>query len=171
MYRPAFNRRRASGPRPHVAVVPLDGLIRGYRPRARRVYSACTSRRPRACCRSHKKSSRPALALKSGSVDRFVELATLPPSEWRTKSRVAFKAHRIFAGGFFKSRRLEIFFDLPEPVPEDERDARFRAVWEQARMLWTHRLKLESLDDLDDSLARWLQESWATYAKPPGERA
>jgi hypothetical protein len=105
--------------------------------------------------------------------DRFVELVTAAgPSELVvTKSRVAFKAHRIFAGGFFKSRRLEIFFDLPEPVPENERDARFRAVWEQARLLWTHRLKLETLDDLDEALARWLRESWATYSKPPEERS
>jgi hypothetical protein len=105
--------------------------------------------------------------------DRFLELVEAAgPSELvATKSRVAFKAHRIFAGGFFKSRRLEIFFDLPEPVPEEERDARFRAVWEQARLLWTHRLKLESLDDLDDALVRWLQESWATYSRPPEERS
>ena len=106
--------------------------------------------------------------------DRFVELVDAAgPSEMVvTKSRVAFRAaHRIFAGGFFKSRRLEIFFDLPQPVPENERDARFRAVWEQARLLWTHRLKLASLDDFDESLARWLRESWATYSKPPEARA
>jgi hypothetical protein len=104
--------------------------------------------------------------------DRFSALvADAGPSEMVvTKSRVAFKAHRIFAGGFFKSRRLEIFFDLPEPVPEDERDDRFRAVWEQARLLWTHRLKIERLDDLDDTLAAWLKESWATYSRPPEER-
>jgi hypothetical protein len=104
--------------------------------------------------------------------DRFAGLvAEAGPSETIvTKSRVAFKAHRIFAGGFFKSGRLEIFFDLPEPVPEKERDDRFRSVWEQARLLWTHRLKLERLDDLDDKLADWLKQSWATYSQPPGER-
>jgi hypothetical protein len=104
--------------------------------------------------------------------DRFAALvADAGPSEMVvTKSRVAFKAHRIFAGGFFKSRRLEIFFDLPEPVPEDERDDRFRAVWEQARLLWTHRLKIERLDDLDSQLAGWLKDSWATYSRPPEER-
>jgi hypothetical protein len=104
--------------------------------------------------------------------DSFSALvAEAGPSEMIvTKSRVAFKAHRIFAGGFFKSGRLEIFFDLPEPIPEEQRDARFRAVWEQARLLWTHRLKLESLDDLDDKLAGWLKESWETYSRPPAER-
>jgi hypothetical protein len=104
--------------------------------------------------------------------DRFAALvADAGPSEMVvTKSRVAFKAHRIFAGGFFKSRRLEIFFDLPEPIPEAERDDRFRAVWEQARLLWTHRLKIKRLDDLDDKLAGWLKESWATYSRPPEAR-
>jgi hypothetical protein len=105
--------------------------------------------------------------------DRFLELVTdAGPAEMVvTKSRVAFKAHRIFAGGFFKSRRLEIFFDLPHPVPEAERDDRFRAVWEQARLLWTHRLKLETQDDLDDRLADWLRDSWAAYSLPPDERS
>ena len=104
--------------------------------------------------------------------DRFAALvADAGPSEMVvTKSRVAFKAHRIFAGGFFKSRRLEIFFDLPEPIPEAERDDRFRAVWEQARLLWTHRLRIKRLDDLDDKLAGWLKESWATYSRPPEAR-
>jgi hypothetical protein len=104
--------------------------------------------------------------------DRFSELvAAAGPSETIvTKSRVAFKAHRIFAGGFFLRGRLEIFFDLSEPVPEDHRDERFRAVWEQARRLWTHRLTIERPEDLDGGLASWLKESWATYSKPPSER-
>ena len=104
--------------------------------------------------------------------DRFAALvADAGPSEMIvTKSRVAFKAHRIFAGGFFLRGQLEIFFDLPEPVPDDERDQRFRAVWEQARRLWTHRLKIQDLNDLDGRLAGWLKDSWATYSRPPGER-
>ena len=51
--------------------------------------------------------------------DRYVELVQAAGrSEMNvTKSRVAFRAaHRIFTGGFFKTRRLELFFDLPEPV-------------------------------------------------------
>jgi hypothetical protein len=104
--------------------------------------------------------------------DRFVELVEAAgPSEMVvTKSRVAFKAHRIFAGGFFLRRRLEIFFDLPEPVPDSDRDDRFRSVWEQARRLWTHRLKIERLNDLDDKLGGWLKQSWAAYSRPPAER-
>jgi hypothetical protein len=104
--------------------------------------------------------------------ERFAALvADAGPSEMVvTKSRIAFKAHRIFAGGFFRSGRLEIFFDLPEAVPEHERDDRFRAVWEQSRRLWTHRLMLESQDDLDDALAGWLKQSWTTYSRPPDER-
>jgi hypothetical protein len=44
-----------------------------------------------------------------------------------TKSRVGLRAaHRIFTGGFFKTRRLELFFDPPKPVLEGERDQRFR---------------------------------------------
>jgi hypothetical protein len=87
-----------------------------------------------------------------------------------TKSRIAFRAHRIFAGGFFMRGRLEIFFDLPEPVPERDRDHRFRQVWEQARRLWTHRLSLQSLDDVDEQLGAWLKTSWTVYSRPPAER-
>jgi hypothetical protein len=105
--------------------------------------------------------------------DRFVELVDAAgPSEMIvTKSRIAFRAaHRIFTGGFFKSRRLELFFDLAEPVSEQERNARFRQVWEHAPRLWTHRLKIERVDELDEKLGEWLAESWATYSKPPEDR-
>ena len=87
------------------------------------------------------------------------------------KSRVAFRAeHRNFTGGFFRTRRLELFFDLPEPVPESERDHRFRAVWEHSPTIWVHRLKIERLEELDDKLGSWLTESWVAYSKPPAER-
>ena len=105
--------------------------------------------------------------------DRYVELVEAAgPSEMIvTKSRIAFRAaHRIFTGGFFKTRRLELFFDLPEPVPEGARDERFRQVWEHSRRLWTHRLKIEHVDELDGKLAEWLKESWAAYSKPPADR-
>jgi hypothetical protein len=105
--------------------------------------------------------------------DRFVELVEAAgPSEMIvTKSRIAFRAaNRIFAGGFFKSRRLELFFDLAEPVPEQARDERFRQVWEQGPRLWTHRLKIEGVDELDETLGAWLADSHATYSKPPGDR-
>ena len=105
--------------------------------------------------------------------DRFVELveAAGPSDMVVTKSRIAFRtARRIFAGGFFKSGRLEVFFDLPEPVPEHERDERFRQVWQQAPRLWTHRLKVEDVGELDERLAAWLAASRATYSKPAGTR-
>ena len=105
--------------------------------------------------------------------ERYVELVQAAgPSEMIvTKSRIAFRApHRIFTGGFFKTRRFELFFDLPVPVPESKRDERFRAVWEHSRTIWVHRLKIERLDELDDTLAAWLAHSWAAYAKPPAER-
>lgn len=88
-----------------------------------------------------------------------------------TKSRIAFRAkHRIYTGGFFKSRRFELFFDLPDPVPESERDQRFRAVWQQGDRLWVHRLKIENLAELDAQLGAWLAASCATYSKAPDER-
>ena len=104
--------------------------------------------------------------------DRFAALvAAAGESETVvTKSRIAFRARRIFAGGFFAGGRLELFFDLPEPMPEGERDDRFLAVWEQGRRLWTHRLRIRRLDELDDRLAGWLQESWTAYSRPPRER-
>jgi hypothetical protein len=105
--------------------------------------------------------------------DRFVELVEeAGPSEMIvTKSRIAFRAaHRIFAGGFCKSRRLERFFDLTEPVSEKKRDERFRQVWEHAPRLWTHRLKIENIDELDEELGEWLAESWATYSKRSEDR-
>jgi hypothetical protein len=105
--------------------------------------------------------------------DRYMEFVEAAgPSEMIVnKSRIAFRApHRIFTGGFFKTRRLELFFDLPEPVPEREQDDRFRAVWEQSKTIWVHRLKIERLEELDDTLGAWLAASWAAYAKPPADR-
>ena len=105
--------------------------------------------------------------------ERYLELvAAAGPSEMIVnKSRIAFKApHRNFTGCFFKSRRLELFFDLPEPVPENARDDRFRAVWEHSRTIWVHRLKIEQVDELDDQLGRWLAASWSAYSKPPDQR-
>jgi hypothetical protein len=87
------------------------------------------------------------------------------------RSRIAFRApHRNFTGGFFKTRRLELFFDLPEPVPERARDDRFRAVWQHSRTIWVHRLKIERVEELDARLAEWLEASWAAYSKPPDDR-
>ena len=105
--------------------------------------------------------------------DRYAAVvAAAGPSELVvTKSQIAFRTtHRIFAGGFFKSGRLEIFFDLPEPIPEDERDERFRQVWQHSRRLWVHRLKLERPEEVDDRLAAWLRASWETYSLPPEAR-
>jgi hypothetical protein len=105
--------------------------------------------------------------------DRYRRLAEAAgPSELIvTKSRIAFRArHRIFTGGFFRSGRLELFFDLPEPVAEEERDERFRQVWEHASRVWVHRLKIESPKQLDRALGRWLARSHRAFSKPPGER-
>ena len=105
--------------------------------------------------------------------DRYRELVEAAgPSEMIvTKSRIAFRAaHRTFTGGFFKTRRLELFFDLPTPVPERERDTRFRAVWEHSKTVWVHRLKIERVEELDDKLATWLADACAAYSKPAAER-
>jgi Lon protease-like protein len=105
--------------------------------------------------------------------DRYVELVEAAgESELiSTKSGVAFRAAESrFTGAFFKSRRLELWFDLPQPVPEEERDGRFREVWEHSRTKWVHRLKIERLADLDGKLGRWLSQSWHAYSKPAAER-
>ncbi len=109
-----------------------------------------------------------------GLWDHYVELVEAAgPSEMIVNtSRVAFRApKRIFTGGFFKTRRLELFFDLPEPVPEAERDGRFRAVWQHSRTIWVHRLKIERLEELDEKLEGWLARSWQAYARPAAERS
>lgn len=106
--------------------------------------------------------------------DRYAELVEAAgPSEMIVnKSRIAFRApHRNFTGGLFKTRRLELFFDLPEPIPESERDQRFRAVWEHSRTIWVHRLKIERLEELDDRLGAWLAASWVAYSKPAANRS
>jgi hypothetical protein len=105
--------------------------------------------------------------------DRYLSVVeSAGPSEMVvTKSRIAFRAaHRIFTGGFFKSGRFELFFDLPEPVWEEDRDERFRQVWQQGKRLWVHRLKIEDAAQLDRKLARWLSDSHAAYSKRPDER-
>lgn len=104
--------------------------------------------------------------------DRYLELVEAAgPSELTvTKSQFAWRTpQRRFTGGFFKSRRLELWFDLPEPVPEAERDERFREVWQMPHA-WVHRLKIERPDQLDDEVARWLAEAYAFLAKPAAER-
>jgi hypothetical protein len=104
--------------------------------------------------------------------DRYAKLvAAAGPSEpAHTRTQFAFRTpHRRFTGGFFKSRRLEIWFDLPEPVPEADRDERFRTVWEKGGA-WVHRLKIERPDQLGDDVGRWLAEAWQNFAKPAAER-
>jgi hypothetical protein len=104
--------------------------------------------------------------------DRYAELVEAAgPSELTvTKSQFAWRTqHRRFTGGFFKSRRLELWFDLPEPVPKEERDDRFREVWQMPHG-WVHRLKIERPDQLGDDVERWLAEASAFLAKPAAER-
>jgi Domain of unknown function (DUF5655) len=89
-----------------------------------------------------------------------------------TKSGMAFRApHSRFTGGFFKTRRLELWFDLPEPVGEEERDGRFRQVWQHSRTKWVHRLRIERPEELDEKLRGWLERSWEAYSKPAAERS
>ena len=105
--------------------------------------------------------------------DRYAELveAAGPSEPAHTRTQFAFRApYRRFTGGFFKARRLELWFDLPGPVPEAERDERFRAVWEKGGA-WVHRLRIERPEQLGDDVGRWLAESWAFFAKPAAERA
>jgi hypothetical protein len=105
--------------------------------------------------------------------DRYVELVEAAGDSELivTKSGMAFRApHSRFTGGFFKTRRLELFFDLPEPVSDEQRDHRFRAVWQHSRTIWIHRLKIERVEELDDRLGAWLADSWAAYSKAAAER-
>jgi Lon protease-like protein len=105
--------------------------------------------------------------------DRYLELVSgAGESELiSTKSGIAFRApHSRFTGAFFKSHRLELWFDLPQPVAEKERDERFREVWQHSRTKWVHRLKIERPDELDRKLAGWLEQSWRAYAKSAADR-
>ena len=105
--------------------------------------------------------------------ERYAELVgAAGPSELTvTRTQFAWRTpHRRFTGGFFKTRRLEIWFDLPEPVPEDERDERFRQVWEHDGRFWVHRLKIERPEQLGDDVRRWLAEAYAFFSKPTSER-
>src|SRR4051812_47478473 len=107
-----------------------------------------------------------------GLWDRYAELvqAAGPSEPVHTRTQFAFRApYRRFTGGFFKSGRLELWFDLPEPVPEDERDERFREVW-QMPYAWVQRLKMERPEQLGDDLGQWLAEACAYFAKPAAER-
>ena len=105
--------------------------------------------------------------------DRYVELveAAGPSEPAHTRTQFAFRTpYRRFTGGFFKTRRLELWFDLPEPVPDEERDERFRQVWEHGGF-WVHRLKIERPEQLGDDVRRWLAEAHAFFSKPAAERA
>ena len=105
--------------------------------------------------------------------DRYVELveAAGEPELVSTNSGIAFRALQSrFARAFFESRRLELWFDLPKPVPERQRDERFREVWRHSRTTWVHRPKIERPDELDRKLAGWLAESWRVYANAAVER-
>ena len=104
--------------------------------------------------------------------DRYAELVAAAGSSELTvtKTQFAFRTpHRRFTGGFFKSRRLELWFDLPAGIPEEERDERFRAVWEQ-NGVWVHRLKIERHDQLDDEFGGWLADAHAFFSKPAAAR-
>ncbi len=104
--------------------------------------------------------------------ERYAELVEdAGPSELTvTRTQFAWRTpYRRFTGGFFKSRRLELWFDLPEPVPEGERDERFRQVWRMPHA-WVHRLKIERAEQLGDDVARWVAEAHAFLSRPPAER-
>jgi hypothetical protein len=104
--------------------------------------------------------------------ERYAELveAAGPAELTVTRTQFAWRTpHRRFTGGFFKSRRLELWFDLPEPIPEEQRDERFREVWEKSGA-WVHRLKIERPDELDDDLRRWIAEAREFFSKPAAER-
>ena len=63
--------------------------------------------------------------------DRYLELveAAGPSEPIVTKSQFAFRApHRRFTGGLFKTRRLELWFDLPERGVVALLEARGRAL-------------------------------------------
>lgn len=79
-------------------------------------------------------------------------------------SEVAWARKRVFAAAFLKSCRLEIAIDLLREVQHP----RLLQAFPTTKRVTTHRLTITDPEHLDDSIARLLDEAWATVG--PGTR-
>jgi hypothetical protein len=73
------------------------------------------------------------------------------------KTRVAFLAKVRFAGiASLSEKGMTCTFSLPHPL----RSKRFARVWEVTPGWWLHRMRITSVDQLDDEMQEWLRESY-----------
>ena len=98
---------------------------------------------------------------------RFEALvASCGPSEAApSRTIVFFKRRRVFAGGFVRGKRLEIVIDLLRPVNHPCLIASFAST----KRVTSHRLRITSGDQLDDSIVSLLREAYETVG--PGTRS
>jgi len=103
------------------------------------------------------------LADKPGSVvtlyERFVaSIEACGPFTVRvTKTAIAFHGtHRGFAGAKPRKSSLDGFLDLQRQV----QDERFRRVSPYTKRLFVHHFRITSVDQIDDSFANWVKESY-----------
>jgi len=75
-----------------------------------------------------------------------------------SRTEVSFARRRVFAGAFTRSGRLEVFVDLLRQASHPLRIA----VFPTTKQVWTHRLTIERLDQLDESIRELVDEAYAT---------
>jgi hypothetical protein len=80
------------------------------------------------------------------------------------KSIVYWKRARIWAGAFCNGKKLELNIDLLREVDHPAN----LAVIPHTKQVLTHRMRITELDQLDDSIADMLRESYADVG--PGTR-
>ena len=75
-----------------------------------------------------------------------------------SRTELSFARRRVFAGAFTRSGRLEVFVDLLRQASHPLRIA----VFPTTKQVWTHRLTIERLDQLDESIRELVDEAYAT---------
>ena len=75
-----------------------------------------------------------------------------------SRTELSFARRRVFAGAFTRSGRLEVFVDLLRQASHPLTIA----VFPTTKQVWTHRLTIERLDQLDESIRELVDEAYAT---------
>jgi len=75
-----------------------------------------------------------------------------------SRTEVSFARRRLFAGAFTRSGRLEVFIDLLRQASHPLTIA----VFPTTKQVWTHRLTIERLDQLDGTIRELIDEAYAT---------